>query len=462
MFTRSLWTGAVVATGVLLLQACGAAPVGAGAATGGTSSQAGAAVGIAGMPSTAGSSASGAGGSASGSAGAVGVAGTAGEPGVAGSGGVANVAGASGAGGVASTGGNAGSGGSVAGSAGAEGTPVVQLDDTLRARVVAGAVPLQAWYKADTGLFDENDWWTSGNQLTTIIDYTRETGDMKYLADIDNTFQKNKASNFSRYGFFDDDGWWAIVWIRAYDLTKQPAYLDMAKTIFKRMAGSWDDKCGGGIYWRGNPKDKKNAISNSLFMQAAASLHQRTPGDAGAGSYLDWAQRTWTWFKGTGMLRSDKLVIDTLDGLSSCKAAGSTFSYNQGVLVGALVELAASTGDATLLDEAGAIVRATMASSSLNNASGIMTEPCGIDTKDCWQFKGVFFRNLLEFYRTRPAKDIQAYTRKQSDQIWNVARNAKDQFGYQWDVAFDGAAARRQSSALDALITAYAVSSPLP
>jgi predicted alpha-1,6-mannanase (GH76 family) len=339
---------------------------------------------------------------------------------------------------------------------------VVQLDDTLRIRVVAGAVPLQDWYNTDTGLFDENDWWTSGNQLTAIIDYTRETGDRQYLADIDNTFQKNKASNFSRYGFFDDDGWWAIVWIKAYDLSKQQAYLDMAKTIFERMAASWDSKCNGGIYWRNNPKDKKNAISNSLFMKVAASLHLRTPGDMGAGSYLDWAERTWTWFKGTGMLRSDKLVIDTLDDLTTCKAEGGTFSYNQGVLVGALVDLAASTGDAALLDEASAIARATMTSTALTNSDGIMVEPCGIDTKDCWQFKGVFFRHLLELYRVRPAMDIQAYTRKQSDQIWNVARNAQNQFGYHWHVAFDGASARRQSSGLDALITAYAASSPLP
>ncbi|HVJ19662.1 MAG TPA: glycoside hydrolase family 76 protein [Polyangiaceae bacterium] len=320
--------------------------------------------------------------------------------------------------------------------------------------------PLQAWYDASTGLFEEDDWWTSGNQLTTVIDYTRETGDMTYFADIDNTFQKNKDSDFDRHGFYDDDGWWALVWIKAYDLTQQQAYLDMAKTIFQRMAGSWDDKCNGGIYWR-SQKDKKNAISNSLFMQTAAQLHLRTPGDTGAGSFLDWAQRTWTWFKGTGMLRSDKLVIDTLSDLTTCEATGGTFSYNQGVLVGALVDLAASTGDATLLDEAGAIVGATMTSPSLQS-DGVMTEPCGIDTKDCWQFKGVFFRNLLAFYRARPAQDIQEYARKQSDSIWNVARNAENQFGYHWHVAFDGASSRRQGSALDALLTAYAVSSPLP
>lgn len=451
MVTRSVLGGCLGVA--LLLQACGTDPAGVATTTGGAPSQAGAAGASAGTGAGAGragdAGAAAALGGASGSAGSASVAGAAGA---AGSGGVANVAGA---GGVAGNGGTAGS-------AGAGGAPPVQLDDALRLRVVAGVVPLQAWYNTNTGLFDENDWWTSGNQLTTMIDYTRETADMQYLADIDNTFQKNKASNFSRYGFFDDDGWWALVWINAYDLTKQQAYLDMAKTIFKRMSDSWDNKCGGGIYWRGNPKDKKNAISNSLFMKAAVGLHQRTPGDAGAGSYLDWAQRAWTWFKGTGMLRADKVVIDTLDGLASCKAAGGVFSYNQGVLIGALVELAAATGDETLLDEAGAIVHATMTSPLLTNADGIMVEPCGIDTKDCWQFKGIFFRHLLEYYRARPAKDIQAYTRKQSDTIWNVSRDGQNRFGYNWHVAFDGASARRQSSALDALMTAYAVSSPLP
>jgi predicted alpha-1,6-mannanase (GH76 family) len=375
---------------------------------------------------------------------------TSGQGGVAGGGSGSTSGGAAGAAGAA---GSAGAGGS------AGGAPPVMLDESLRARVVAGMAPLQAWYNTSTGLFQDNDWWTSGNQLTTVIDYTRETGDMTYFADIDNTFQKNKASNFNRYGFYDDDGWWALVWIKAYDLTKQQAYLDMGKTVFQRMAGSWDNKCSGGIYWRAS-KDAKNAISNSLFMQAAAELHLRTPGDTGPGSFLDWAQRTWTWFKGTGMLRADHLVIDSLNGLNTCEAKGGTFSYNQGVLVGALVDLAAATGDATLLDEAGAIVQATMASPSLQK-DGVMVEPCGIDTKDCWQFKGVFFRNLLLYYRARPSKEIQDYARKQSDSIWNVARNDQDQLGYHWHMTFDGAASRRQGSALDALLTAYAVSSPL-
>ena len=222
-------------------------------------------------------------------------------------------AGGDGTNGSTPTGGGAGAAGS-AGNGGSGGAPVV-LDETLKQRAAAGMVPLQALYHTDTGLFDKNDWWTSGNELEAVIDYTRETGDQQYVGDIENTFVKNEKSKFDRYGFYDDDGWWAIVWIKAYELRHEQKYLDMAKTILARMASSWDDKCGGGIYWR-KQKDKKNAIPNSLFMQTAAKLHRLTPGDAGAGSYLDWAERTWTWFKASGLITANKQVVDTLNNLS--------------------------------------------------------------------------------------------------------------------------------------------------
>lgn len=413
--------------------------------------------------------------SVSGSAGVAGGGGDAVGGGTAGGGAAANGGGSSGVGqggsggssAGGSTGGGDGSGGT--GGAGASlgggvlggtgGAPPVVLDDSLRQRAAAGMVPLQSLYHTDTGLFDKNDWWTSGNELEAVIDYTRETGDQQYVGDIENTFVKNEKSKFDRYGFYDDDGWWAIVWIKAYDLRHEQKYLDMAKTIFARMASSWDDKCGGGIYWR-KQKDKKNAIPNSLFMQTAAKLHRLTPGDAGAGSYLDWAERTWTWFKASGLITANNQVVDTLNNLSDCKPEGPVFTYNNGTIVGALVELSASNGDQTLLDEAGGIARATM---TLMADNGTLKEAgCGGDV--CTQFKGIFLRNLLLFYRARPATDLQQYMRHQSDTLWNVSRNAKNEFGYEWHLPFDntGSAGKRQSSALDALTAAFASSSPLP
>ena len=55
-------------------------------------------------------------------------------------------------------------------------------------------------------------------------------------------------------------------------------------------------------------------------------------------------------------------------------------------------------------------------------------------------------RNLALLYRARPAADLQTYMRHQSDQLWNVNRNAQSEFGYEWDLPFDTAAtASRQS-----------------
>jgi predicted alpha-1,6-mannanase (GH76 family) len=324
----------------------------------------------------------------------------------------------------------------------------------LRSRATAGMVPLPTWYDTDSGLWDGTDWWTSANQLETVIDYSRETGDPTYTGEINNTFTLNDSNNFDKYGYYDDDGWWALAWIKAYDLSHQEQYLDMAKTIFTRMTGGWDTKCNGGLYWASaeagsNGLANKNAIPNELFLTVAARLHQRTPGDT---SYLAWAQKEWTWFSASGMITADNQIVDGLADLTTCAAAGPIFTYNQGVILGGLADLAASTGDATLLTQASAIALATM--EKMSNANGVLVEtPCGGNI--CDQFKGIFMRNLAYLYKALPLPELQAYMKRQSDNLWTTSvRNADNEFDYAWEAPFAGATASRQSSALDALIAA--------
>ena len=340
---------------------------------------------------------------------------------------------------------------------GAAHAPVKGDCTDLRSRAQAGMVPLQTTYDTGTGLWNHTDWWTSANQLETVIDYSRETGDTKYFDDIDNTFSKNSAGDFDHFGYYDDDGWFAIAWIKAYELTHQQKYLDMAKVIFQRMANSWDGKCGGGIYWAGTKAGpdvafkNKNAIPNELFLAAAARLHRLTPGDAGPNSFIDYAQREWAWFKGTGMINADHQIVDGLSNLTDCKPAGPIFTYNQGAIISGLVDLSASTGDMEPLNAANDIAHATM--TKMSTAGGILKEPgCGGDI--CVQFKGVFMRNLAYLYRAKPLPEFQAYMRKQSDQLWNSNRDGQSEFGYEWDLPFDKTTASRQSSALDALVAA--------
>jgi len=321
----------------------------------------------------------------------------------------------------------------------------------LRSRSEAGMAPLNARYDIASGLWDKTAWWTGANMLEASIDYMRETGDPAYVSLIDNSFTKNQSGNFLN-DYYDDEGWWALAWIKAYDFSHQQKYLDMAKTIFQDMTAGWSSECGGGLYWR-KERDVKNAIPNELFLTIGARLHQRTMGDSGAGSFLDWATREWAWFKGSGMIGADHQIVDGLD-LKTCKASGPAYSYNQGVILGGLADLSQASADATLLDAADDIAHAAL--SKMVDKNGVFIEAVcdpkpGCGNGDGEQFKGIFARNLGYLYTVRAKPEYQAFLIAQSNSIWNADRSAKNEFGLLWEGPFDTPTSSRQSSALDAL-----------
>jgi predicted alpha-1,6-mannanase (GH76 family) len=325
----------------------------------------------------------------------------------------------------------------------------------FRAYADAVAAALQKQYDPSTGLFPSTGWWNSANAITALAQYSKATGSTAYLADFGTTFDKNRAKNFLN-DYYDDEGWWALAWLDVYDVTHDARYLAMAKTIFADMTGGWDaTTCGGGLWWS-KAKSYKNAIANELFLAVAVRLHQRTPTEgAEAGGYLDWAKRAWAWFDASGMIGADGLVNDGLDG--ACKNnKGTTWTYNQGVLVGGLVELAAVVGDPALVARAGTIAHAAI--SKLANGSGVVGEPCGSGCggPDVPQFKGVLMRHLATFHGATGDAAVRAFLATNADWIWNAARGAGDQIGLLWSGPFDTGDAARQAAALDALNAAIA------
>ncbi len=328
----------------------------------------------------------------------------------------------------------------------------------LRERARLAMAVLQSDYDQPSGLYDGTHWWSGANMLEVTLDYTRELGDASYLASVDNTFEKQKGGNFINE-FYDDEGWWALAWLRAYDLTGQQKYLDMAKVLFDDIASSWDPgHCGGGVYWK-KETDAKTAISNGLFFQIAVRLHQRTPGDEGPGSYIDWAWREWNWFKDSGLLRSDFLVIDSLDFATCAPGWDASFTYNQGVFIGGLVDLWRATGDDSLLDMATTMADATIAAKT--NDEGILIESdCypNCDAGDGLVFKGVLARNLAYLYEAVPLAKYRDFLVHQSDAIWTNNRSDSDELGQFWPGPFDGKpSSARQSAALDAIVGAVRV-----
>jgi len=313
---------------------------------------------------------------------------------------------------------------------------------------------LQSWYVWETGLWATTGWWNAANALTALVNYLMVSGSTAdqsvYQSVIANTYAKNAPGGFlNRY--YDDEGWWALAWIDAYDWSGDTTYLDMARSIFDDMTGGWDDVCGGGIWWS---KDRtyKNAIANELFLSVAAHLANRVTDPDQQAEDLAWAEREWQWFLQSGMINSRNLINDGLD--SQCQNnRRTTWTYNQGVILGGLVELSQQDQDPSLPDAAQAIALATI--EGLTDANAVLHDPCEPNCgRDGVQFKGIFLRNLAALNDSFPEKRYVGWAEINARSIWNDDQGPGHQFGQVWSGPFDSGDASRQSCALDALIAA--------
>jgi predicted alpha-1,6-mannanase (GH76 family) len=328
---------------------------------------------------------------------------------------------------------------------------------SYRQRAALGIRHLQSWYDPATGLYRTTGWWNSANAITTLADYSRITGDKEYRNVFLNSFSaaQHTSARFLN-SFYDDEGWWALAWIDVYDLTHQPQYLQMANSIFADMAKGWDNTCSGGIWWSKDRK-YKNAIANELFLSVAAHLAARTGNKQMKERYLDWAKREWLWFSRSGMINSSHQINDGLDA-QCANNLQTTWSYNQGVILGGLSELYRQTHDQSLLSTAGAIADATLANPVLIDARGSLHDPCEPNCGgDGTQFKGIFIRNLALLLKVAPSTRYKEFVLANVDSIWSGMHPPEYGIGTIWAVPCGTINASTQSSGEDALISAVSI-----
>jgi predicted alpha-1,6-mannanase (GH76 family) len=299
----------------------------------------------------------------------------------------------------------------------------------------AAVEELQTYYDSSTGLFNTTGWWNSANALDAIIDYMKQTGSQTYISDVSNTFAKavNEAPPPTPGNFidtaYDDTQWWALTWLNAYQLTGNPAYLQMVETMYSYVTNAWTPSlCGGGLVWQ-TTNAYQNSVTNELFLELSARLYLVTRN----ASYLEWAQKELSWFNSSGLINSSNLINDGLT--TSCQNNGqTTWTYNQGIILGGLTALYQATHDQAYLTEAEQIANAAI--STLVNSDGILTEPCGstcpTQNPDQTQFKGIFMRNLYALYQVTGDQTYLAFIDRNASSIWENDRNIYDQIGFDW------------------------------
>jgi predicted alpha-1,6-mannanase (GH76 family) len=338
---------------------------------------------------------------------------------------------------------------------------------TAMARARVAADVLMSSYDPDKAWFPSS-WWNSAVALQTVGDYMQRTGDRRYLGQLNSTFEKDKGvfpagvlsgdpllGNFTSRAI-DDSEWWGLTWVQAYDLTHDVKYLNMAVTIANYVDGYWDTgTCGGGVWWDGE-RTYKNAITNGLWIRLTAELHNRIPGDT---LWLGRSRTAWAWFQGSGMINANGLVNDGLT--NACTNNGqNVWSYNQGLAIGAGLELWRATRDPQVLTSVRRLADAAIGPDALVT-NGVLTETCDATDQTCddngKQFKGIFMRYWTDLADTTHDRRYAAFLDQQAASLWDDDRDAAGRLGSRWSGAtnddhpnvFDW---RTQASALSVLI----------
>ncbi|EPS25666.1 putative alpha-1,6-mannanase [Penicillium oxalicum 114-2] len=348
-------------------------------------------------------------------------------------------------------------------------------DDPLRAQTALDT--LQTWYNTTSGLWDTCGWWNGANCMTVIADLAQVDSSVRERAAgvFQNTLVKaqdynpnpgpENATQARRQGgvnaadwldsAYDDDAWWALAWIAAYDITHDPTYLTLAQGIFSSLAKAWGTRCGnGGIYWMAT-SSYVNAVTNELFLSVAAHLANRASSDAEKEEYVQWAQKQWNWFVAQDFIGPNNTINDGL--LDNCQNNNqSVWSYNQGVVLGGLVELNKAAPDQTYLEWANKI--AVGAIEALADANLVIHDVCEPDcAPNATQFKGIFIRNLKMLHMVSPREIYRKVISSCAASIWANDRNDLNELGVDWAGPFASADASTHSSAMEALVAALSV-----
>jgi predicted alpha-1,6-mannanase (GH76 family) len=312
-----------------------------------------------------------------------------------------------------------------------------------------GMAELMKSYHPRSGLIGQS-WWQAAVALSTLETYQQTTGDTGYRKAISTAFKDHKSGHFES-SYNDDTGWWGLAWLQAYDVTRSKQYLTMAETDANYMHRSWDGTCGGGVWWT-TTKHYKNAITNEVFLELAAGLHNAIRGDT---RYLRWAKAEWSWFKSSGMIGKSGLINDGLNSRCANNHA-TTWTYNQGVVLAGLAQLYRATKNSRLLRTAKGI--ATAAIRHLTTG-GVLHEPCrkaacGKSTGGAPEsFKGIFVQDLKVLSVTARTSQFSTFFRKQARSIEAHDTDRHHRSGLLWTGPVTDLNSYSQASAEDALLT---------
>jgi rhamnogalacturonyl hydrolase YesR len=146
--------------------------------------------------------------------------------------------------------------------------------------------------------------------------------------------------------YYDDNGLVGIDYMESYFNTKNPVYLQRAKSVFTFILSGWNDDVGGGVTWLEGHKDQKPACTNGMAILTALKIYQGSKDKY----YLEQGKKFYSWMYKT--LRDPATGIIANDVKLDGKQNLTFYTYNTGSLLEAAVMLYHFTGEKQYLEQA--------------------------------------------------------------------------------------------------------------
>jgi predicted alpha-1,6-mannanase (GH76 family) len=288
---------------------------------------------------------------------------------------------------------------------------------------------------ANTTTFD----WMYAHYWDAVLDAAERRGKNAYAGTVSMFYElQAKRGWFDNY--YDDENWVELALLHSYSVTGDSTYLDQAKIVFTDIMKGWDETCcgahPGGIFWH-KPNDSKVTAINAGAVISAARLYQYTNDT----TYLDFAKKTYAYWS-TYMV--DTTTGHVYDGISTAGVVNTSwsFTYNEGLFIGAIVALYQVTNDASLLPLAHKVAGYMMTKEIENVALGTILSD-GKCSGDGEMFKGIGARYLEQLYALDPTHtEYRDFLVRSATAAWTLARDPMSgDISCDWKGPFDATTA---------------------
>jgi len=231
-------------------------------------------------------------------------------------------------------------------------------------------------------------YWPNAHVLDVYNDAYLRNKDQVYIQRMKSLLNGIKAQNNNVYpnNFYDDMGWLALSSLRAYDATKDEAYIQATNILWEDMKKGITDVQGGGMGWSKDKPDFKNTPANGPAIILAARLYRLQ----NKAEDLQTAKTLYTWLKSKLVEPATYVIWDGINFDGTGVITKNKYTYNAGLFIGAGLEMYKTTKEIGYFNDA--VKTANTAIGDLDISPGGLLKDEG--QGDGGLFKGIFVRYL--------------------------------------------------------------------